>query len=117
MDIALLIPICVAAAVGLGVWGFIAITADPERKEKRKLSERLAMEPKNDAAAALHHSITLQMQASGLPAGLASNALMQGLHKRVVQAYPEGSLKKFLIILFGCSLGCGLFAGAVFATV
>jgi tight adherence protein B len=117
MDIALLIPLCVAAAVGLGVWGFIALTSDPERKEKRKLSERLASEPKNDAATALQRSITLQMQASGLPAGLAGNALMQELHKRVVQAYPEGSLKKFLIILIGCAFACGLFAGAVFATV
>src|SRR6186713_1639881 len=116
-DFALLIPICVAAAVGLGVWGFIALTSDPDRKEKKKLSERLAMEPKTDAAASLQRSITLQMQASGLPLGLASNSFMQGLHRRVIQAYPDGSLKKFLLILTGCALGCGLFAGAVFPSV
>ena len=117
MDLALMIPICVAAAVGLGVWGFISITSDPNRKEKKKLTERLAMEPKSDAASALQRSITLQMQATGLPIGLASNAFMQNLHRRVIQAYPEGSLKKFLLILIGCALGCGLVAGAIFATV
>jgi tight adherence protein B len=116
MDTVLLIPICVAAAVGLGAWAFISITANPERKEKRKLAERLATEPKNDAASALQRSITLQMQANGLPPGLAANPLMQGLHRRVVQAYPDGSLKKFLMIMFACAMGCGLFGGAVFAS-
>lgn len=116
-DFALLIPVLAAAAVGLGVWGFFALTADPERKEKKKLAERLATEHKTDAASSLQRSITLQMQASGLPAGLASNPFLQSLHKRVVQAYPEGSLKKFLLIVFGSSIGVGLFAGAVFATV
>jgi tight adherence protein B len=117
MDTALLIPICVAAAVGLGAWALVSLTANPDRKEKRKLVERLAAEPKNEAAQALQRSITLQMQASGLPAGLAGNPVMQALHRRVVQAYPEGSLKKFLVIMVGCSFGCGLFSGAVFASI
>src|SRR5688500_7846165 len=113
----MLIPIVVAAAVGLAVWGFIALTSDPDRKEKKKLTERLAMEPKTDAAAALQRSITLQMQATGLPMGLASNPLMQNLHRRVVQAYPEGSLKTFLIVLIGSALVCGFISGAIFAKV
>ena len=36
-DLTLLIPLIAAAAVGLGVWGFIALTSDPDRKEKKKL--------------------------------------------------------------------------------
>lgn len=113
----LLIPICVAAAVGLGAWGFIMLTAGSDRKEKRKLSERLSFEQKTDAASQLQRSITLQMEASGLPAFLAGSTFMQALHRKVVQAYPEGTLKKFLLIVAGSAFGCGLLSGAIFANI
>ena len=104
----MLLPIVVAAAVGLAVWGFIALTANPERKEKKKLAERLGDASKNDAASQLQRSITLQMQATGLPVALASNSLMQALHRKVVQANPDGTLKRFLMWVIGAAIGCGL---------
>ena len=110
----LLIPIIVAAAVGLAAWGFIALTSNPERKEKRKLSERLSTEQKSDAAAALQRSITRQMEASGLPAGLAGNKFIQNLHKKVIQANPDGTVQKFALWVLGCAFVCGLIGAAIF---
>ncbi len=113
----LLIPIIVAGAVGMVVWTFISLTSNPERKEKRKLAERLSTEQKSEATAALQLSITRQMEASGLPAGLASYRLMQTLHRMVIQAWPEGRLQKFLMFVVGGAFGCGLISAMIFANV
>jgi len=110
----LLIPIMVAAAVALAVWAFIALTSNPERKEKKKLAQRLSVDSKVDSSSSLQRSITLQMEASGLPAGMIGNAFMQNLHRKVIQAYPEGSLQKFLMYVGGGALVCGFIAAMIF---
>ncbi|CAN5536702.1 type II secretion system F family protein [soil metagenome] len=110
----LLIPLMVAAAVGLAVWAFVALTSDPERKEKKKLAERLSMDQKVDNNSGMHRSITHQMEAQGLPAGMIGNKFMQSLHRKVIQAYPEGSLRKFLMYVSIGAFVCGLISAMIF---
>jgi len=112
-----LLPIVVAAAVGLAVWAFIALTANPDRKEKRKLSARLSTEQKNEQATALQRSITRQMEATGLPPGMAQVKFFQNLHRKVIQAWPEGRLQKFLMYVIGGGVGCALISACIFANV
>jgi len=113
----LLIPIIVAAAVALVVWTLIGLTSNPERKEKRKLAERLSTEQKSEATSALQLSITRQMEATGLPMSMASNPFMQKLHRKVIQAWPEGRLQKFLMFVIGGAIGCGLISAMIFANL
>jgi hypothetical protein len=37
-----ILPILVAAAVALLIWGLLSMVADPQRKEKRQLNKRLS---------------------------------------------------------------------------
>ncbi len=113
----LLIPVVVAAAVGLAVWAFVAMTSDPERKEKKRLAERLSAEAKASVTSSMQLSITRQMEATGLPAGLASYRFIQNLHRKVIQANPEAKVQTFLLWVIGSAIVCGGISACIFANV
>jgi tight adherence protein B len=93
---ALILPILVAASVAMLVLGLTRVAGTASRGDKRKLAERLSTETKSETSPQGPRSITIQLQASGLPPALARLAFFQSLHRRVVQAYPTTSLVKFL---------------------
>src|SRR5690348_8972976 len=98
-----LLPLIVAMAVATFVWGVVSIAAGGSRGERRKLQERLGGEGnglgrdrRGGAAAEAAKSITLKLEVQGVPAFLADRPFIQALNRRMLQAYPDKSLGKFL---------------------
>ncbi len=106
-----LLPIIIAAAVGLLVWGLIAVVVNPERAQKRHLSKRLSAEGRSGGASALKQHISLTLEDPALPAVLAKMVLVRKLQRHVIQAYPDLALSRFLLFVVGAGTVGGLIAG------
>jgi tight adherence protein B len=92
----LFIIIAVAGALLVfGVWQIVTAMMDPERK---KLQERLSTDNQVDYKSIQNRSIMMQTDVKGLSGLLTRWSPMQQLNRRVVQAFPETSLAKFLSI-------------------
>src|SRR5207253_8056016 len=90
--------ILIAAVAGLFAWGVICLIQGVTDGERKKLSERLGSDDRIDAANATRQSIVIQqMESGGLPPGMARNRMLQSLHGRLIQAYPDLRLSKFLL--------------------
>src|SRR2546423_7540644 len=105
----ILFPLLAAAAVTLLIVGGMRIATILVKGERRKLHQRLSNDERpisgiEDA----HRSITVQMEAAGLPPGFAKHPLVRTLHKRVVQAWPDMTLLRFLAIASASGVGLGL---------
>ena len=101
-----ILPILIAAVTGLFAWGVICFIQAMTDGEKKKLAERLGSEDRIDGAANTRRSIIMQqMEASGLPPGMAQMRIFQGLNSLLIQAFPEWSLLKFLYVVGGISVG------------
>jgi tight adherence protein B len=101
-------PIIVAAAAALLAWGLGALIVGLVKNEKRKLSERLTGASGVSGAATVAASIVVQPENQDLPRLLARSAFMRALNRRLVHAYPEASLVKFLIVSVSLALVGGL---------
>ena len=102
-----ILPILIAAVTGLFAWGVICFVQAATDGERKKLAERLGSEDRLDNAAATRRSIIVQqMEASGLPPGMANMRIFQGLNKLLIQAFPDWSLLKFLYVVGGMSVTC-----------
>src|SRR5438105_15461347 len=95
-----LLYILIALVAALFVLGVIFLIQGFTDDDKRKLSQRLtAGEDRVDANAVSRRSIIMQqMESAGLPPGLAKIPALQALHRRLIQAYPDLSLPRFLLI-------------------
>lgn len=103
---AYLLPAIIAAVTGLFAWGVVCLIQGMTDGEKRKLAERLGSDERMDTAANTRRSIiTQQMEASGLPPGMAAMPIFQGLNRLLIQAFPDWSLLRFLYIVGGVSVG------------
>ena len=92
----LFLPILIASVVALFAWGLISIFSGGGG-EKKKLQQRLTAEPGTDRGATqLPLSITLQMEAGGISAMLLKISPLQGLYRKLLQAWPEMTLAMFL---------------------
>jgi tight adherence protein B len=110
-----LLPLIVAAAVATFVWGVISVAAGRGRGERRKLQERLGAEGNGGgsfnagrrAADGVGKSITLNLAVQGVPAFLADRPFIQALNRRMLQAYPDKSLGRFLTTaaIYGAAFG------------
>jgi tight adherence protein B len=106
----LLLPAIVALTVALLIWGVITVMSDPATREKRRLSQRLSNETRNDPSDPVAKSIRRQLDVVGLPPAIAGHPLVQALNRRLIQAYPNASIVKFLLIAAGTGIvGCGIF--------
>jgi tight adherence protein B len=95
----LLFPILIAAAVMLLIWSVARLAAGGPERQKRKLAERLSTEGRHDGRPETEvRPITLRLEVVGLPPFLADQPFIQALNRRVVQAFPNTSLQKFLMI-------------------
>ena len=110
----LALPILIAATVMLATFGLVKVVASPDRREKRKLSERLSTERSYDsptsslgtaAGGAPAKSITYQTEVQGLPPFLAKLKFIQNLNRSLIQAWPDRKISKFLMIAGGAAVG------------
>lgn len=125
----LLLPILVAAAVASFVWAVVAAVTGSGRGTRRKLQQRLSVEGgrQDGSAAAMpgNRSILVRLEITGLPEFLAARPFIQRLNRRLLQAYPDRTLVRFLAtaavaavvvggitLLVTASVPVGLAAGA-----
>src|SRR4051794_34104290 len=106
----LYVPILIASAVALMVWGLASAVKGLLNQEKRKLQQRLvAGDDKRSngggASSQLPLSITRTHETTGASAMLVRWQPMDGLHRMVVQAYPNGTVSVFLSIAGFCMFG------------
>src|SRR5688500_13324440 len=115
----LYLPILIAAAVALFIWSIATAIKGLANGEKRKLQNRLRDEAQSGSGggggsgggAQLPLSITRDKNdAVGASALLARWSPLEGLHRAVVQAYPNMNVATFVIIaltsaltMFGCA--------------
>jgi tight adherence protein B len=93
------VPILVAITVALLVFAGAQLTASLADGEKRKLKQRLSIETRpGHAADGAPRSITLQQQDLG---ALARIPFLGKLARKLLQAYPEASLARFLLLCAG----------------
>src|SRR5689334_20067434 len=98
----MLLPLIIAAAVALVVFAIVQITASLTDPEKRKLKQRLSTEARLDnGSSGGNRSITLAEQDMGLFAGFSP---IEKLGRKLLQAYPEASLNKFLMLCAGIAI-------------
>ncbi len=105
----LYVPLLIAAAVALLVWGIGMAVAGILKGEKRKLQQRLRDESAQRAAgngggSQLPLSITRQNEITGASATLAMWSPMQSLHRYVIQASPNTTLSRFVITCLTSSI-------------
>ena len=94
----LYVPILIALAVALLVFG-IASTADTVLGSgKRKLKQRLRDDAASSTRSQLPLSITRNVEATGASAMLVKWEPLQDLHRMVVQAYPSMTVSAFICI-------------------
>jgi tight adherence protein B len=101
-------PIILAASVAMLVWALTVFITSLVKNEKRKLSERLSGASGSTGAANIAASIIVQPQTDGLPPALARFAVMRGLHRRLIHAYPHASLVRFLTLSMTLCVVVGL---------
>ncbi|HYO09405.1 MAG TPA: type II secretion system F family protein [Tepidisphaeraceae bacterium] len=103
------LPIMIAAAVALLVWGVSAAIKGVMAGEKRRLQQRLTSEERGGgggASSQLPLSITRDSkEATGASAMLVRWQPLDGLHRMVVQAYPNGTVTLFVTIAGFCMFG------------
>lgn len=96
----ILVPILVAAAVATFAWGIVTIAFASGRGDRRKLQERLGgvsrLDSRRTGPGGEGRSIILQLEVVGLPPSLARRPFIQALNRRMLQAYPDKTLGKFL---------------------
>src|SRR5947199_5346441 len=91
--------ILIAAVAALFGLGMVFLMQGLTDGDKRKLNERLGNDDRVDGATATRQSIVIQqMESAGLPPALAKIPLLQKLHGRIIQAFPELPVARFLLI-------------------
>src|SRR5688572_22017106 len=108
----LLLPILIASTVAMLVWGMCRLFVGTATVQRRRLHERLSTEVRADSQlSAPGLRLTQHLEVRGVPAFLARSGLIQALHRRLVQAYPDQTLGRFLFksAAFGITLFVAVF--------
>src|SRR5262245_12892704 len=100
----MMLPILIAGVVILLVFSLWQIAQSLMDPEKRKLKQRLSDGPRAAAASNLNVSITMQNEATGLSAKLASLGPLKGVYRQILQAWPDLSLATFLLMWAGLAI-------------
>jgi tight adherence protein B len=103
----MLLPLMIAACVGLLVWWMTAVFAGGG--EKKKIAARLSGEGKPDANGA-RASVVLVSNEDSIPEFLRTKPWAMKLQVVLSQAYPEAKLKSFLTIVVSVAIGAFLLA-------
>jgi tight adherence protein B len=108
-----LLPILVAVTVILLTWGLFSLLANPERGDKRQLAKRLSGDGTASTLGMKPTQISLTLEDPTLPAALAKLGAVRHLQRRVIQAYPDLPLSRFLLVVVAAGTIGGLLAGGV----
>jgi tight adherence protein B len=100
----MIFPILIAVTVALLAWGVYSLLATSLKGEKRKLKARLNVVGNYQETQQISRSITVQ-QVSGISGSLARISMLERLNRRLVQAYPETTLAKFMGIMGWMAVG------------
>ncbi len=108
----LFVPILVAGTVAAFIWGIVSVVTGFGAGDREKLKERLTGDGKTDSFspstfANAGKSILHQVKVVGVPEFLAEKPFIQALNRRMLQAYPESTLGKFLQRAIICGVGFG----------
>ena len=100
----LYLPLLIASAVALLVWGVTSILKSALNGEKRKLQSRLISGDKGNSISnsALPLSITKSTETTRASTMLMRWQPLGGLHRMIVQAYPNGTVATFMSIAGIC---------------
>jgi tight adherence protein B len=93
----MMLPLIVAACVGLIVWWVTAVMSGGD--EKKRLHERLSGDGAADGAANSESSVVLASSSKTIPEFLKEKPWAQQLQNRLGQAYPDVPLQNFLIVV------------------
>src|SRR4051812_39765662 len=101
------LPILIALTVALAAVGLWQLAQSVVNPDKRRLAERLSSEGKTEDLAVTTRSITMQLEAEGFTARLVRIGFFQRLYRRLLQAYPNMPLSRFLAIVMGLVIFLG----------
>src|SRR5437762_6912846 len=106
------LPILIAGAVALMVFAIAMAAKGLFGNEKRKLAQRLSTEGKarGGGASQLPLSITRNEETIGASAYMVRWRPLDGLHRMIIQAYPNSTVAVFLCIAGGCAFGMFMLA-------
>src|SRR5215207_1694962 len=101
------LPILIAAAVALFIWGIAMAIKGIINTEKRKLQTRLrdeAQRSNGGGGSQLPLSVTRNTEVAGAARMLVKFSPLEGLHRLVVQAYPNMTVAHFVILAGAAAL-------------
>ena len=98
-----LLIILASMTLAVGGWAIFHVLTANARTERRKLHQRLSTEARPENTVRTLRPILLPAEVTGLPEFLARSAFIQSLQRKLSQAYPEVTARKFLLIsICGC---------------
>jgi len=104
-NLTLIIIAAITTFAALGLWRFVAVVTSPD---KRRLKERLFSDAVPETKGQLTRSILVQMEQKGISAHLIRFKFFQWVFKLLIQAWPEMTLGRFVIIDLACTVLLGL---------
>ncbi|MGH7214675.1 MAG: type II secretion system F family protein [Tepidisphaeraceae bacterium] len=108
MDSTTLTVILIAASVALAAFLLGQFFVNVSKGERGKLRQRLSSDMLGEKASNLPRSITRQIEATGFSATLVKFGPFQWLYARLLQAWPDVTLQRFLAIVLATTFGLGL---------
>lgn len=98
-----ILPILVAFAAALFIWGVYRVAMDLFGGERRRLQDRLRSDLRSTDPEVL--SVRLALRDEGLGRLLGNFSFARNLHTSLLQSFPELTVQKFLLIASGCGVG------------
>ena len=114
----LILPILIAAVVGLLIFGLFQLITSSGRGEKKKLAQRLTTDRPYDGPQSSmgggngqgNRPLLMQGETEGMPPALVRIAFLRKINRQLIQAFPQMRVVKFLSIAAGCAFGAFLLA-------
>lgn len=100
----MLVPILVAASVALLVFTGAQVTVALSNGEKRKLQQRLATDSHGSGTFTARSAIVQQEETDAISLLLAQVSLFKSIERKLVHAFPETPLSRFMSIIAGAGL-------------
>lgn len=98
-----LLPILVAFAAALFIWGVCRLAMDLLGGERRRLHDRLRSDLRSTDPEVL--SVRLDLRDDGLGRLLGNFSFARDLHTSLLQSLPDMTVRRFLAIAAGCGFG------------
>jgi tight adherence protein B len=100
----MILPGVIAVAVALLVYACAQATAALANGEKRKLQQRLATETSNGNSLGTRSAITAMDDSDAISSLLGQFSIFQSIERKLVHAFPEMPLSRFMTIVAGAGL-------------